>query len=75
MHRHMNRHGHKRQRTDTQTETDFDVELNEIDELNQINTAVDNQPPVDATEVQKVQKDIRSNPGDEIENELKTDGT
>ena len=36
---------------------------------------MDRQPPVDATEVQEVQKDVRSNPGDEIENEFKTDGT
>ena len=43
--------------------------------MNQINKAVDRQPPVNATEVQEVQKDVRSNPGDEIENEFKTDGT
>ena len=43
--------------------------------MNQINKAVDRQPPVDVTEVQEVQKDVRSNPGDEIENEFKTDGT
>ena len=53
MHRHMNRHGHKKHKTDLQKETDYDVELNEIDELNRINKAVDRQPPVDMTEVQK----------------------
>ena len=62
-------------------EINYDVELeeidalNQIDELNQINKAVDRQPPVDATEVPEVQKDVRSNAGDEIENEFKTDGT
>ena len=65
LHRHMNRHGHKRQRTDPQTEIEYDVELIEIDELNRISKAVDEQPPVDVTEGQKVQKDVRSNPGDE----------
>ena len=75
LHRHMNRHGHKRQRTNPQMEIDYDVELNEIDELNQINKAADRQPPVDATQVQEAQKDVRSNPGDEIENAFKTDGT
>ena len=63
LHRHMNRHGHKRQKTDPQMETDYVVELNVIDELNQINKAVDKQQPVDVTEVQK---EVRSNPGDEI---------
>ena len=75
LHRHMNRHGHKRQRTDPQIEIDYDVELNEIDELNWVNKAVDKEQPVDATEAQVVQKDVRSNPGDEIENGFKTDGT
>ena len=41
------------------------LKLNEVDELNRINKAVDGQPPVDVTEVQEVQKDVRSNPGDE----------
>ena len=50
----------------TATETDYDVELNEIDELNHISEAVDRQPPVDVTEVQK---DIRSCPGDGIVND------
>ena len=78
LHRHMNRHGHKRQRTDPQTEINYEIELkeidalDEIDELNQIDKAVDRQQPVNAT---KVQKDVRSNPGDEIENAFKTDGT
>ena len=72
LHRHMNRHGHKRQRTDPQRDMDDDVELNEIDELNEIAKSVDKQHTVDATEVQK---DIRSNPGDAIENVFKTDGT
>ena len=73
LHRHMNRHGHKRQRTDLQTEIDDEVELKEIDELNGIDKAVDRQEPVDATVVQEVQKDVRSNPGDEIENVFNTD--
>ena len=66
----------KRHKTDPQKETDYDVELNEIDELNRINKAVDRQPPVDVTEVQKVKKDVRSNPGSEIEmeNVFKIDG-
>ena len=68
----MNRHGHKRQRTDLQTETNDDVAVNEIDELNEIEKAVDRQQSVDVT---NVQKDARSNPGDEIENVFKTDGT
>ena len=46
-----------------------------MDELNQINKAVDRQQPVDVTEVQEVQKEVRSNPGDEIENVFNTDGT
>ena len=75
LHRHMNTHGHKRQRTDLQREIDYDVELNKKDELNQINKAVNRQPPVDATEVQEVQEDVRSNPGDEIEKVINTDGT
>ena len=62
----------QRQRTDPQTEINYEGELNEIDELNQINKAVDRQQPVDVTEVQK---DVRSNPGDEIENVFKIDGT
>ena len=68
LHRHMNRHGQKKHNTDphTDTETDYDVKLNEIDELNHINKAVDKQQPVHATEVQK---DIRSSPGDEIVND------
>ena len=36
---------------------------------------MDRQPPVDATEVQEVQKDVRSNPGDEIEHVFNTDST
>ena len=43
--------------------------------MNQINKAVDRQPPADVTEVQEVQNDVRSNPGDEIDNEFKTDST
>ena len=69
LHRHMNRHGQKRYKTDPQRETDYNVELNEIDKLNQMNKAVDKQQPVDATEVQQVQKDVRSSPGDEIVND------
>ena len=78
LHRHMNRHGHKRQRTDPQTEINYEVvlkarnALNEIDELNKIDKAVGSQQSVDMT---KTQKDVRSNPGDEIENVFKTDGT
>ena len=71
-HRHMNRQGHKRQRTDQQREITDEVELTEIDELNKIDKAVDRQQPVDAI---KVQKDVRSNPIDEIEKVFKTDGT
>ena len=78
LHRHINRHGHNRQRTGPQTEIDYEVELkeidalNEIDELNKINKAVDRQQPVNAI---KTQKDVRSNPGHEIENVIKTDST
>ena len=75
LHRHMNRHGHKRQRTDPQTKIDDEVELKEIDELNEIDKAVDRQQPVNATVVQEVQKYVRSNPGDEIENVFNTEGT
>ena len=65
LHRHMNQHGQKRHKTDTQTdyETDYDVELNEMDKLNQINKAVNRQPPIHVTEAQK---DERHSPGDEI---------
>ena len=45
LHRHVNRHGQKRHKTDphTESEKDYDGELNEIDELNRINKAVDKQ--------------------------------
>ena len=43
--------------------------------MNQISKAVDRQPSVNVTEVQEVQQDVRSNPGDEIENAFNTDGT
>ena len=68
LHKYMNWHGHMKHRTDpqTETETDYDVELNEIDELNCISGAVDRQPPVNATEVQK---EFRSSPGDGIVND------
>ena len=70
LHKYINRHGHIKHKTDQQTETeietDFDVDLNEIDELNRISEAVDKQPPVNATEVQK---EFRSNPGDGIVND------
>ena len=52
LHRHMNRHGHKEQKTDPPKEINYDVELEEIDALNQIdevnqrNKAVDRQLPV-----------------------------
>ena len=78
LHRHMNRHCHKRQRTDPQTEINYEVELkasnalNEIVELNNIDRAVDRQQSVDTT---KTQKDVRSNPGDEIENVFEIQGT
>ena len=58
-----------------QREIDYNGELNKIDELNQVNKAVDTQLPVDVTEVQEVQKDVRSNPGDEIENVFNVDIT
>ena len=74
LHRHMNRHGHKKHKTDlpTEIETDYVVELTEIDELNQRNNAVDRQQPVDATEVPR---DVRSNPGNEIDNVYNSDST
>ena len=74
LHRHTNRHGHKRRRADPQTEIekDFNVEINEIDRLNQIDQSMNTQIPVEVTEENK---EVRSNPEDEIENELKTDGT
>ena len=67
LHRHMNWHGQKRHRTDphTESEKDYDVELNEIDESNHVNKAVDKQHPVHATQVQE----IRSSPGDELVND------
>ena len=63
LHRHRNRHGHNGQMTDPQRE---------INELNEIDKAVDKQQTVDVT---VVQTDIRSNPGNMIENVFKTDGT
>ena len=63
LHRHRNRHGHNGQRTDPQRE---------INELNEIDKAVDKQQIAHATEVQT---DIRSNPGNMIENAFKTDST
>ena len=74
LHRHTNRHGHKRRRTDPQTEIekDFNVETNEIDRLNQIDESLNTQTPVEVTEENK---EVRSNPEDEIENEPNTDGT
>ena len=74
LHRHANRHGHKRCRADPQTEIekDFNVEINETDRLNQIDQSMNTQMPVEVTEENK---EVRSNPEDEIENELKTDGT
>ena len=59
LHRHRNRHGHNEQKTDLHRE---------IDELNEIDKAVDKPQTVDAT-------NIRSNPGDKNENVFKTDGT
>ena len=66
LHRHMNRHGQKRHKTDPQKETDYDVELNEIDNLDRRNKAVDRQPHVHAAEVPK---EVRSSPGNEIVND------
>ena len=74
LHRHMNQHGQKKHKTDphTESEKDYDVELNEKDELNRIdeldhlNEAVHKRHHVHATEVQT---DIRSSPGDNIEND------
>ena len=63
MHRHRNRHGHNGQITDPQRE---------ISELNEIDKAVDKQQTVDGT---VAQTDVRSNPGNTIENTFKTDGT
>ena len=74
LHRHTNRHGHKRRRADPQTEIekDFNVETNEIDRLNQIDESLNTQIPVEVTEENK---EVRSNPEDEIKNEPNTDGT
>ena len=58
-----------------QRDIDYNVELYKMDELNQVNKAVDTQLPVDVTEVQEVQKDISSNPGDEVEYVINADGT
>ena len=68
LHKYMNRHGHMKHKTDpqTETETNYDVELKEIDELKLKSKAVDTQPPVDVTEVQK---EFRSSPGDGIVND------
>ena len=72
LHRHTNRHGHKRRRADLQIEKEFKVEMNEIDRLNQIDQSMNTQTPVEVTEENK---EVRSNPEDEIDNELNSDGT
>ena len=72
LHRHTNRHGHKRCRAGPQIEKEFKVEVNEIDRLNQMDQSMNTQIPVEVTEENK---EVRSNREDEIENELKTDGT
>ena len=74
LHKHMNRHGHKRHRADPQTEPEkeFKVEINEIDRLNQMDQSMNTQIPVEVTEENK---EVRSNPEDEIDNELNADGT
>ena len=59
LHRHMHKHGHNGLMTDPQRE---------INELNVIDKAVDKPQIVDVT-------DIRSNPGDKIENVFKMDDT
>ena len=65
LHRHANRHGHKRCRADPQTEIekDFKVEMNEIDRLNLMDQSMNTQTPVEVTEENK---EVRSNPEDEI---------
>ena len=72
--RHTNRHGHKRCRADPQTEIEkeFKVEMNEIDRLNQMDQSINTQTSVEVTEENK---EVRSNPEDEIHNELTADGT
>ena len=74
LHKHTNRHGHKRCRADPQTELEkeFKVEMNEIDRLNQMDQSMNTQIPVEVTEENK---EVRSNPEDEIDNELNADGT
>ena len=63
LHRHRNRHGHNEQMTDLQRE---------IDELNEIDKAVDKPHSVDVTEIQK---DVWSNPGNTDEYVAKALGT
>ena len=78
LHRHMNWHGHKEHRTDPQTEIKYETylrasnALNGRDELTSVGKAVERQQSVDATQTQK---DVRSHPGNEIENVFKIDGT
>ena len=72
LHRHTNRHGHKRPRADPQIEKEFKVEMNELDRLNQMDQSMNTQTPVKVTEENK---EVRSNPEDEIDNELNADGT
>ena len=76
----MDRHGHKKHRTDPQTEINYGTHLkagnalNGRDDLTSAGEAVERQQSVDATQIQK---DVRSNPGSEIEieNVFKIDST
>ena len=78
----MNGHGHKGHKTDPQTEINYETHLKASNALNgrlsgklkSVDKAVERQQSVDT---KQTQKDVRSNPGSEIqiENVFKIDGT